>query len=132
MNGFTRKVLRSVGLALVVAMLVAPAALGSPGNGLDRWAANAIRESGAYGSLDSWAYNAIHRVTPIELVTEHSAGQNATVRPVAAAVRLTVVGNGRTGFSFRDAGIGAATAVAAMLVLLSSLVVRRRRVAQAL
>jgi hypothetical protein len=55
---------------------------------------------------------------------------HATVR---LAVPLSVSATeGARGFSFRDASIGAAVAVAAMIVLATSLVVRRRRVVQAL
>jgi hypothetical protein len=132
MKGFMNKALNAFGLAVVLAILVVPSALGST-NGLDRWAYNALhRDAGAYGSLDPWAYNAVHPSAGLQLISEHSLGQHPNAIPTAAPepVTLTVAS---TGFSFRDAGIGAAVAlVATMLIVAAGIAVRRRRVLQPL
>jgi|1185.fasta_scaffold00176_3 hypothetical protein len=156
MKGLTDRALMILGLAIVAAVMAVPPALASSNAGLygslDPWAYNAIHaagsptevitehsagqnpavgDSGRYGSLDPWAYAAIHAsAAPADLITEHSAGQNRIVR--LAGLSSVTATDGAQGFSFRDAGIGAAAAVAAMTVLTTSLVVRRRRVVQAL
>ena len=130
MNDFTHNALRSVGLAFVVAMLAVPAAFGGSGSGLDRWAANAVRASGAYGSYDPWAYNVLHHAP--EVITEHSVGQ----RPLAQAIAAPAVGTAATveptGFSFKDAAIGAAAALGTLFAVAGGLTAHRRRGAQTL
>jgi hypothetical protein len=123
MKVVTNKTLKVLGLAGVALALTAPAALAGSTAGLDSWAANAVRDSGRYGGLDSWAYNAIH-AGPANVITEHSAGQHPVVR---LATPVTIAATADTHqFSFRDAGIGAAVAFAAMVVALASFVARRR------
>jgi hypothetical protein len=130
MNGFMNKALRAFGLAVVLAILAVPPALGSS-NGLDRWAYDALyRDAGAYGSLDPWAYNALHSSSGIQLISEHSLGQHPTAISTAAPEPVTLA-VASTGFSFRDAGIGAAVAlVATMVIVAAGIAVRRRRVLQ--
>jgi hypothetical protein len=125
MKTLTKKTLTTLSIALVAAVMAGPALAGTNA-ALDRWAANALRDGGRYGSLDAWAYNAT-RPSPLEAISEHSVGQNPAVR-IAVALPVATTHDARA-FSFRDAGIGAATVVTMVLVLLSSLAVRRRRVA---
>ena len=116
MNGFTSKVLKALGLAATIACLVVAPALGS---------------TNLYGAVDPWAYNAVQGSSAIELVTEHSVGQNATARPILVPLRVPLrvpVSTQASAFRLRDAGIGAATAVAAMFALVAAVVLRRRRV----
>jgi hypothetical protein len=131
MKSLTDKGLMILGLALVAAVMAVPPAFAGSDRGVDRWAANALRDSGRYGTLDPWVYNAIHAAEgPTDMITENSAGQHPAVR-LAASPSVSAI-DGTRGFSFRDASVGAAIAVAAMIVLMTSLVVRRRRVVQAL
>ena len=112
MNGFTSKVVKALALSATIACLVVAPALGS---------------TNLYGAVDPWAYNAVQGSSPIELMTEHSVGQNATARPVLVPVPVPV-STQASAFRVRDAGIGAATAVAAMLAFVAVLVLLRRRV----
>jgi len=132
MKALTNKTLTVLGIAVIAALMAVPPAFARSDAGIDRWAANAMRDSGRYRPLDPWAYNAIHAAAggPADVITEHSAGQHPTVG-LALPVSLPAMDE-TGGFSFRDAGIGAAAAVVVLLVLASSLILRRRRVLQAL
>jgi hypothetical protein len=136
-------------VVLALAALLAPAALANrepadPDGQLDPWAYNVIyraapsvplvtdnaagQNRGEYGPLDPWAYNVIHRAAPsVPLVTDNSAAQNGGRQTIAAASTPTFDAGG---FAWRDAGIGAGAALAAVLLAFGTarLVVRRTRV----
>ena len=140
----TTRLLKPLALAAALAALAVPTAQGN------------VTPAGKYGPLDPWAYNLIHQsAQSVPLITEHSAGQNGTSQPkasgkygpldpaIAAAIRshsATQKGVSRSvaasvsavasnGFKWRDAGVGAGVALAAMLLALgvAALITRRGR-----
>jgi hypothetical protein len=132
MKGLAARTLKALALVVITVLLVVPPALAGTSM-TDRWAYNVLHpDRGVYGELDAWAYNVVHASPPVRLVTEHSVGQNANVRPVAGVTQVTLEQVEARGFSFRDAGIGAAVAFAAILVAIASLAAHRRRVLQPL
>jgi hypothetical protein len=71
-------------------------------------------------------HGANRATAPLELMTEHSAGQHVGQgHPVAAPV-LVVAPTDTRGFSWRDAGVGAAVALAVILTLASVVMMQRR------
>lgn len=90
--------------------------------------AGRVPAAGEYGPLDPWAYNLIHRAEqaiprragaygPVDppiaaaIYTHHSGDRLA---PKATAASLTVAAS--RGFNWSDAGVGAAVAIAAILL----------------
>jgi hypothetical protein len=145
--------LRVLAVVVALAALLVPAGLAHPEpvdqyGPLDPWAFNLVRtpvplvtehaagQNGSghatlavdYGPLDPWLAALIERAAPSSsLVTDHSASQNG-VRKAIVATSAPMFDAG--GFAWRDAGIGAGTALGAVLLALSAvrLVVRRTRV----
>jgi hypothetical protein len=122
----------TIGLGLAVTLAVVPSALGMDSD----------------QQLDPWAYKLLHP-TVSEVITEHSAGQNAVQvhRPRTPAVLITehslgqdpnrravapttayASGPASSGFDWGDAGVGAATAAGAVFLLAGSMLVWKRKV----
>jgi hypothetical protein len=104
----------------------------------------------AQAKFDPWTHNPVHKsMQSVPLITEHSAGQNGTDQPsTAQPVRLitehsagqndtgvlssaaaSVSASASTGFQWRDAGVGAGVAFAAVLLTVgvATLIMRRGR-----
>jgi hypothetical protein len=110
-----RKLLVLSVLGLVIAAIAAPAALAKPvssntlNGGYDAWAVGQIYKSTHPGTqnlgpLDPWAYAAIHKTATPPVVTTSSS----------------------SGFDYGDAGIGAAVAFGAALILFGTAAVGRK------
>ena len=69
----------------------------------------------------------VRSVPPVELVTEHSAGQRVAQGQSASAALVAHAPRSAPPFSWRDAGIGAAVALAGALLLVGTAPVGRRR-----
>jgi hypothetical protein len=77
-------------------------------------------------SENSAGQHQLTQATPLERVTEHSAGQHvAQGIPVAASERDVASASARS-FSWRDAGVGAGASLLAMLVVATTILVQRR------
>jgi hypothetical protein len=141
-----RKLLVLSVLGLVIAAIAAPAALAKPvssntlNGGYDAWAVGQIYKSTHPGTqnlgpLDPWAYAAIHKTA--------IAAPGALSRPVGtqnlgpldpwayAAIHKTatppvVTTSSSSGFDYGDAGIGAAVAFGAALILFGTAAVGRK------
>ena len=132
MNVSTQKLAKLLGLVFASALMIAPSALA--------------------GNADSvQVYRVAHgRAPAIPFITEHSAGQNGNGQPAAtnwgpldpwaySLVHRNATANGQpissssttsveaTSFRWRDALIGAGTAVAVMLLAAGGVAVHRRR-----
>jgi len=71
-------------------------------------------------------HGANRATAPLQLITEHSAGQHVGQgHPVAAPV-VVVASTDTRGFSWRDAGVGAAAALVAILILGTVVPMQRR------
>ena len=139
----TTRQLKPLALALALAALAVPTAQGMDGAG-----GGNVTPAGKYGPLDPWAYNLIHQTAQsvllitehsagqngtgqrstaqsVPLITEHSAGQNGFLRNAAASVASTAP----NGFKWRDAGVGAGAAFAAILLAVgvATLIMRHGR-----
>jgi hypothetical protein len=143
---------KAIALALAVAALAVTAAhaSGTPDGKygpLDPWAyavihghAQSVTPDGKYGPLDPWAYSVIHRTR------ETSAGRSPASAPeIQAGIGSNSVDQDRTaetaapsnlgttllepnGFDWGDAGVGAAGALAIVLLAAGTqLAVRKRR-----
>jgi uncharacterized protein (TIGR03382 family) len=147
------RLVKAIVVISAVAVMTIPVARATPTDQygpLDPWAYNVIHRStpsiplitehsagqkgvksyaGAkYGPLDPWAYNVIRRgASPIPLVTEHSAGQNSTAEPSTGHVNPGSASVEPNGFNWRDAGIGATSTLALVMLVASAIAVRRRR-----
>jgi hypothetical protein len=124
MNAQTRRLARLLGIVFVSALLLVPSALAGKAGGqaatnwgpLDPWAYSLVHESQSiprnWGPLDPWAYSLVHR------------NATASTRPITSSSSISFKA---TGFSWRDALIGAGTAVAVMLLAAGGVAVHRRR-----
>jgi hypothetical protein len=87
----------------------------------------------AQAKLDSWGYDLVHQsAQSVPLITEHSAGQSGTSQPTAAqsgalSAAASVSAAASNGFQWRDAGVGAGVAFAAMLLAVGVATVIQRR-----
>jgi hypothetical protein len=153
MNARTHKLAQTLGLTLMVAVLAAPTAIGSGGqaSGLDPWAYNAVQRSQVTGSpmgenasglrnLDPWAYSRVLLSRSSTPMGENATGQHTTptanrpddrpgIRGPSTPVALPQLGqvSDHGAFNWRDAGIGALGALAAMLIATSATLLARRR-----
>ena len=81
-----------------------------------------------YGSLDPWAYNVIHRSTPVNVAP---AGKYGQLDPWAYTVihhssPSVVTARPDNGFNYGDAGIGASILLGAAILLLTAVALGRR------
>ena len=87
-----------------------------------------VTRTGIYGALDPWAYNLIRRsAARIELITEHSAGQNSQHKDGSRAATAPERFAAPSGFEWSDAGIGAASTLAIVLLASAVTVAARKR-----
>jgi hypothetical protein len=115
----TRRLAKAIAVALGVVAMAVPAA-------------QATVQPAGNVPLDPWAYNVTHRSAPsVELITEHSAGQNGTGLRSAVPSSSAATSLEATGFSWRDAGIGAAGALTLLLVVGGAMLALRKRSALA-
>ena len=68
-----------------------------------------------------------HSVQPIQLVTEHSAGQHVTQGRAVAVPVVVAASSEPSSFSWRDAGVGAGAAAVGMLLVLAAFLALQRR-----
>jgi hypothetical protein len=149
----TMRLVKAIVVVAAVAAMTVPVSRATPTSqygALDPWAYNVIQrntsptplmtehsagQNGAkayaertYGPLDPWVHNVIQRNTaPIPLVTEHSAGQTSTVEPSVGPLKREAASVEPAGFNWRDAGIGATSTLAVVMLVASVIAVRRRR-----
>jgi hypothetical protein len=157
MTTTTRRLAKGIALLVATGAFAVPTAqaASSPasGNGsLDPWAYNVVHRSGAgnevisehsagqnrqtavasatgrYGPLDPWAYNLIHRSGATnETISEHSAGQSGQTAVASAPVALATPFAASNGIDWRDAGLGAASMLAIIVLASATFLAVRRR-----
>jgi hypothetical protein len=143
----SRRPLRAVAVALAVGAIAAPAAQAGADGSLDpsiplmtehsasQLGSGPSGEGGKYGPPDPWLNSAIQSgARSVHSITEHSAGQNGVQRqaPVRSSAGTTSSRvDSPSGFSWRDAGIGAVGALGLVLIAAGSAFAVRKRAALA-